>query len=386
MQNHTHASHLLKCHYAKFERMFRIAPLWPERSLSFMTSILPDRAIAWRAVQQRDRRFDGRFVYAVSSTHIFCRPSCSSRRPTRSRVEFFGSPADAERAGYRACKRCRPASSEARSIDRAVARACAFLTQHMDEPVTLAALAREVGVSAFHLQRAFKRAMGISPREYRDAERRRLLATRLRRGDTVSRATYESGFGSSSRVYERASRSMGMTPATLRKGGAGERIQFGIVSSPLGRLLVAYTERGVCAVAIGDDDQKLERAFRADFPEAQIHAAGPAIHEWISAIVRSVDGDTSSQAIPLDARGTAFQWRVWNALQQIPRGTTLSYSDVAKRIGQPTAVRAVARACATNPVALLVPCHRVVREDGNLGGYRWGLDRKKELLDREKRS
>jgi len=366
-----------------FESNPRIALPRAGPSFSAMSPAAPpDRTTAWRAVQQRDYRFDGRFVYAVSSTRIFCRPSCSSRRPTRSRVEFFGSPADAERAGYRACKRCKPTSAEARSIDRAVARASAYLKEHADEPVTLATLAREVGVSAFHLQRVFKRALGISPREYRDAERRRLLASHLRRGDTVSRATYEAGFGSSSRVYER---SMGMTPATVRRGGAGQRIQFSIVDSPLGRLLGAYTEHGVCAVAIGDDDRALERAFRADFPEAEIHPAGTTIHEWISAIVKSLDGggDRSNGAIPLDARGTAFQWRVWNALQQIPRGTTLSYSEVAKRIGQPSAVRAVARACATNPVALVVPCHRVIREDGDLGGYRWGLERKKQLLERE---
>jgi AraC family transcriptional regulator of adaptative response/methylated-DNA-[protein]-cysteine methyltransferase len=348
-----------------------------------ISAALPDRSTAWRAVQQRDRRFDGRFVYAVSSTRIFCRPSCSSRRPTRARVEFFGSPADAERAGYRACKRCRPTSAVTSKIDRAVTQAADFLARHADKPVTLASLAREVGVSAFHLQRAFKRALGVSPREYRDAERRRRLAERLRRGDTVSRATYEAGFGSSSRVYEGVSSSMGMTPATLRKGGAGQRIQFSIVGSPLGRLLAAYTERGVCAVAIGDDDRQLEKSFRADFSEAEIHAAGPSIHEWISAIVRGLEGDDSPSAIPVDARGTAFQRRVWNALQQIPRGTTLSYSEVAKRIGRPSAVRAVARACATNPVALLIPCHRVVREDGELGGYRWGVDRKKKLLEQE---
>jgi len=345
-----------------------------------MSSALPNPSTAWRAVQRRDRLFDGQFVYAVSSTRIFCRPSCSSRRPTKSRVEFFSSPADAERAGYRACKRCRPASIGASGIDRAVARASEFLTRHAGERVTLAALAQEVGVSAFHLQRAFKRALGLSPREYHDAERRRVLASRLRKGDTVSRATYEAGFGSSSRVYER---SMGMTPATIRRNGAGQRIQYSIVDCPLGRLLVAYTERGVCSVAIGDDDRALERAFRADFSEAEIHSAGPTIHEWITAIVRGVEGARANTAIPLDAQGTAFQWRVWNALQQIPRGTTLSYSDVAKRIGQPSAVRAVARACATNPVALVIPCHRVVREDGDLGGYRWGVARKQALLESE---
>jgi len=367
----------------QFERNLRIAPICFEPTFHRVTlDVSPPTA--WRAVQQRDRQFDGRFVYAVSSTRIFCRPSCSSRRPIKSNVRFFGSPSEAERAGYRACKRCRPASTDARNIDRAVARAAQYLAAHVDQPVTLASLAREVGVSAFHLQRAFKRALGVSPREYHDAERRRRLADRLRKGDTVSRATYEAGFGSSSRVYERASSTMGMTPATVRKGGAGERIQFSIVSSPLGRLLAAYTETGVCAVAIGESDRELENAFRADFPEAQIHSAGPAIHEWIAAIVRNLEGDYSGSAIPLDARGTAFQRRVWNALQQIPRGTTLSYSEVAQRIGQPSAARAVARACATNPVALVIPCHRVVREDGSLGGYRWGVERKRELLEREK--
>lgn len=346
-----------------------------------MSLSIPDTSTAWRAVQQRDRRYDGRFVYGVNSTGIYCRPSCSSRRPTRSRVEFFDSPASAERAGFRACKRCRP-TSETSTIDEAVTRACEYIERHVEEPVTLAALSRAVGVSAFHLQRVFKRAMGISPREYRDAQRRRRLTNRLREGQSVSRATYEAGFGSSSRVYER---SLGMSPASVRKGGEGQRIQFSIVRSPLGRLLVAYTEHGVCSVAIGDDDRRLEQGLRRDFPNADVRAAGSTIHEWISAIVASIDGGTSS-AVPIDARGTAFQWRVWNALQRIPRGTTLSYSQVAQRIGKPSTARAVARACATNPVALVIPCHRVVREDGDLGGYRWGLDRKRALLEREGRA
>ena len=346
-----------------------------------MSNALPDTSTAWRAVQRRDKSFDGRFVYAVSSTRIFCRPSCSSRRPTKSNVEFFRSPSDAERAGYRACKRCRPASAAASAIDKALAAASAFLTQHAGEPVTLSRLSREVGVSAFHLQREFKRAFGVSPREFQDANRRRVLATRLRKGDTVSRATYEAGFGSSSRVYERK---LGMSPAELRKGGAGQRIQFAIVSSPLGRLLGAYTEKGVCAVAIGEDDQALEKSLREQFPKADIRAAGSTINEWVSAIVRGIGGEVNP-SIPLDAQGSAFQWRVWKALQQIPRGTTLSYSEVAKAIGQPTAARAVARACATNPVALVIPCHRVVRDDGSLGGYRWGIEKKAELLEIESR-
>ncbi|HEX7937869.1 MAG TPA: methylated-DNA--[protein]-cysteine S-methyltransferase, partial [Gemmatimonadaceae bacterium] len=215
------------------------------------------------------------------------------------------------------------------------------------------------------------------------AERRRRLTQRLHKGDTVSTATYEAGYGSSSRVYER-SRSLGMTPATIRKGGVGQKIQFSIVDSPLGRIMGAYTEHGVCAVRIGDNDQALERELRAEFPKAEIRKAGSAIHEWITAIVKGLDGERPSEAIPVDARGTAFQHRVWNALQQIPRGTTVSYSEVARKIGQPSAVRAVARACATNPVALVIPCHRVIREDGELGGYRWGLERKEQLLAREK--
>ena len=335
---------------------------------------------AWRAVQHRDAAFDGRFVYAVASTRIYCRPSSSSRRPTRSRVEFYDTPVLAERAGYRACKRCKPTSTDAKRIDRAVARAADYLKSHVEGAVTLTTLARETGVSAFHLQRAFKRALGVSPRQFHAAERRRRLSAHLRKGATVSRATYEAGFGSSSRVYERAADSLGMTPGTVRKGGAGERIQFGIVPSPLGRLLVAWTEKGVCTVSIGDNDGALERAFRAEFPNADIRPAGPAIHDWITAIVASLEGEKPNRAIPIDARGTAFQTRVWAALQAIPRGTTLSYSEVARKIGRPSAVRAVARACATNPVALLIPCHRVVREDGELGGYRWGLERKERLI------
>lgn len=343
-----------------------------------MISALPDRPTAWRAVLQRDRSYDGRFVYAVSSTRVFCRPSCPSRRPTAARVEFFTSAADAERAGYRACKRCRPTSRSAGV--NPVAKACEYISAHAEARVTLATLAGIVGMSPFHLQRRFKREMGITPKEFHQAQRRARLAARLRAGDSVSRATYEAGFGSSSRVYER---SLGMTPAVVRKGGAGERVQFSIVDSPFGRLLAAYTERGVCSVALGDDDRALERAFREQFPAAEVHRAGETIHAWIVAIVAGLEGRPSA-SVPVDASGTAFQLRVWKALQRIPRGTTLSYGDVAKRIGQPTAARAVARACATNPVALLVPCHRVVRENGDLGGYRWGVERKRAILDRER--
>jgi AraC family transcriptional regulator of adaptative response/methylated-DNA-[protein]-cysteine methyltransferase len=344
-----------------------------------------DAATAWSAVQHRDQKFDGRFVYAVSSTKIFCRPSCSSRRPNKSNVEFFGTTADAERAGYRACKRCRPTSLKPPVIDRAVKHVLEYLMNHMDTPVTLATLARETGMSPFHLQRSFKKALGVSPRQYQSAERRRRLTQRLRKGDTVSTATYEAGYGSSSRVYER--KSLGMTPATVRKGGVGQRIQFSIVDSPLGKLLGAYTEHGVCAVRLGDSDAALEEELRAEFENAEIHRAGSTIHEWVKAIVDSLEeGRTAPSVVPVDAQGTAFQHRVWQALQQIPRGTTLSYSEVARKIGQPNAVRAVARACATNPVALVIPCHRVVGKDGDLSGYRWGIERKEQLLEMEKSS
>ena len=343
-----------------------------------MISALPDRPTAWRAVQLRDQSYDGRFVYAVSSTRIFCRPSCPSRRPTAAKVEFYMSPADAERAGYRPCKRCRPASD---SWDVSpVAKVCEYITAHADERLTLATLAGIAGISPFHLQRRFKKELGITPKEFHQAQRSARLSARLRAGDTVSRATYEAGFGSSSRVYER---SLGMTPAAVRKGGQGQRIQFSIVDSPFGRLLVAYTERGVCSVAFGDTDAALERTFRGQFPAAEVHRAGATVHEWISSIVRSLTAGTNA-TVPIDARGTAFQLRVWKALQRIPRGTTLSYSEVAQRIGRPTAVRAVARACAGNPVALLVPCHRVVRQDGGMGGYRWGVERKQAILDHER--
>ena len=342
-----------------------------------MISALPDRPTAWRAVQQRDQSYDGRFVYAVSSTRIFCRPSCPSRRPTAATVEFYMSPADAERAGYRPCKRCRPGDS--RDVSP-VAKICEYITAHADERLTLATLAGVAGMSPFHLQRRFKKDMGITPKEFQQAQRSARLSARLRAGDTVSRATYEAGFGSSSRVYEQ---SLGMTPAAVRKGGQGQRIQFSIVDSPFGRLLVAYTERGVCSVAFGDTDAALERTLRGQCPAAEVHRAGQTVHEWISSIVRSLSAGGNA-TVPVDARGTAFQLRVWKALQRIPRGTTLSYSEVAKRIGRPTAVRAVARACASNPVALVVPCHRVVREDGGLGGYRWGVERKQAILDHER--
>jgi AraC family transcriptional regulator of adaptative response/methylated-DNA-[protein]-cysteine methyltransferase len=346
----------------------------------------PDALDPWIAVEERDASFDGRFVYAVTTTGVYCRPSCPSRRPARRNVAFFPAPAAAEEAGYRPCRRCAPREERAPAA-AAVERARTFLERHPGDLVSLAALAREAGLSAPHLQRTFKRLLGMSPKEYQDALRLDRLRTRLRSGETVSRATYEAGFGSSSRVYERSDSALGMTPAAYRRGGAGMRIAFTVVDAvdALGRMLVGVTERGVCAVSFGDTDAGLEDALRRDFPRAEVVPGGPVHRDWIERIVQQLRGERSTADVPLDVHGTAFQWKVWKSLQDIPSGRTRSYSEVAAAIGRPKATRAVARACASNHVAVLIPCHRVVREDGALGGYRWGLDRKRRLLEVERR-
>jgi AraC family transcriptional regulator, regulatory protein of adaptative response / methylated-DNA-[protein]-cysteine methyltransferase len=340
----------------------------------------------WRAVEDHDAQYDGQFVYAVRTTGIYCRPSCPSRRPVRANVSFFSSPDDAESAGYRACRRCNPKNVDYESrTAKSVERARAFLDANAERVVSLAELATHVGVSASHLQRSFKQIVGVSPKQYQNALRVQQLKNRLRAGDTVSRATYEAGFGSSSRVYEQSDATLGMTPASFRRGGAGIAIRYTIADAPLGRVLVATTTRGVCAVELGATDADVERALRDDFPNALIARGDDEHDSWVKAVIAQIAGsrNESSRSVPLDPKGTAFQLRVWKALRDIPRGERRSYSDVAAAIGQPTAIRAVARACATNKLALLVPCHRVVRSDGALSGYKWGIDRKRRLLDDE---
>lgn len=343
---------------------------------------IPD-ADAWRAVASRDARYDGRFVYAVRSTRIFCRPSCPSRRPLRENVSFFATPGDAEHAGYRACLRCTPLTESAGGP--AIERAVQYLDANVDRSVSLAELATHTGLSPSHLQRSFKRAVGLSPKEYQDARRVSRFKTRLRSGDTVSRATYEAGFGSSSRVYERSDELLGMTPAAYRRGGAGVEIKYSIAETSVGRVLVATTDRGVCAVELGASDADVERALRADFPNAQIERRDGEHRAWVRGVLDRIERPrrTPSADVPLDVSGTAFQQRVWKALQEIPAGERRSYRDVAEAIGNPRAVRAVARACATNRLAVVVPCHRVVREDGSLAGYKWGVNRKRRLLEDE---
>lgn len=336
----------------------------------------------WVAVLQRDPRFDQQFVYAVRSTGIYCRPSCPSRRPRREQVTFFGGPQEAEQAGFRACYRCHP-DRNGTSAQDVVARICRYLEDHAGRRVTLDELSRISGYSAFHLQRLFKKTLGISPREYATGHRLQDLKARLREGYNVTAATYEAGYGSSSRIYESANGRLGMTPATYGRGGTGMNIRYAIAACPLGRVLVAATERGVCAVQFGESDRQLQRGLQEEFPAAEIKPAGSDLRAWVREVVKAVSGRQPHPGVPLDLQCTAFQRQVWEALLRIPSGSTRSYQQIATDIGQPKAARAVARACATNPVAVLIPCHRVVRGTGEMGGYRWGVERKEKLLARE---
>ena len=345
---------------------------------------LPDDGRRWRAVLDRDRRQDGAFVYAVRSTGVYCRPSCPSRRPRRDRVSFFVLPEAAESAGYRACLRCKPrlALSADPTLQRLRA-VCRLIEEKLEQPLTLERLADAAGLSPHHLQRTFKAALGISPRDYAEALRLRELRRRLRRGEAVSDAGYAAGYGSSRGLYERAPAQLGMTPATYRKGGKGMSIAYAISESPLGRLLVAATERGVCRVGLADSDRELEQVLREEFPKAALSRDETALRPWVKAVLDDLKGRQPSQELPLDVQATAFQWRVWQELRKIPRGATRSYAEVARAVGRPGAARAVGQACNRNPVALVIPCHRVVASDGTLGGYRWGLERKKQLLASE---
>jgi AraC family transcriptional regulator of adaptative response/methylated-DNA-[protein]-cysteine methyltransferase len=339
----------------------------------------------WNAVVARDARADGAFVYAVSSTGIFCKPSCASRRPRRDRVVFFESPEAATRAGYRACRRCRPDDTDAHDpwIEK-VRRACVYLA-NTEGHVSLAHLAARIGGSPYHLQRSFKRIVGVTPREYAEACRLRKMKRGLRAGARVTDALFDAGYTSSSRFYEHAASKLAMTPESYRRGGAGRDIAYAIGDSPLGRLLVAATTKGICAVFMGDSDAKLERALRDEFPSATLVPGHRGLRGWMLEIVRHLQGRRPRLELPLDVQATAFQAQVWNALSRIPYGETRTYKEVAASIGRPSAVRAVARACATNPVSVVIPCHRVVRTSGQLAGYRWGLERKKALLSAEHR-
>jgi AraC family transcriptional regulator, regulatory protein of adaptative response / methylated-DNA-[protein]-cysteine methyltransferase len=342
-------------------------------------------AQAWQAVLEHDRRYDGMFVYAVKSTGVYCRPGCPSRRPRREMVEFFEEPRQAELAGFRSCKRCRPTELNGeRELPQVITRVCRFIDEIIDEGPTLDRLAEVAGVSPFHLQRSFKGALGISPRQYAELKRFLRFKSRLQKGDDVTTAMYEAGFNSPSRLYERSTSSLGMTPSVYKAGAPGQQIRYTIADSSLGRVLIAATEKGVCAVRIGDSDRKLEATLHGEFPRAEITRDDNELALFAGEIVNAAEGKGIAREIPLDIQHTAFQWKVWQALRNIALGETCSYQQVAKAIGTPAAVRAVANACASNPVALLIPCHRVVRTNGDLGGYRWGVERKKQLLTKER--
>lgn len=347
-----------------------------------------DPEAAWAAVLARDSRLDGRFVYAVASTGVYCRPTCPSRRPRRENVRFFAASAEAESAGFRPCRRCRP-RLEASPRAEIVRRACAFLEANLESGATLADLGREVGLSPYHLQRTFKAATGLSPKQYAARLRAAQFKAEVQRGESVTSATYGAGYGSSSRLYETADASLGMTPGAYRRGGLGMRIRFTLAPSPFGRLLIGATDRGICAVMLGDEDGALEAELRREYPRAAIarddrderHEEG--LGGQVAAVLARLDGTAPAGDLPLDLQATAFQWQVWRALQEIPYGETRSYREIAAAVGRPRAVRAVAQACAGNRVALVVPCHRAVRSDGTSGGYRWGAERKRRILDRE---
>lgn len=343
----------------------------------------------WTAVETRDRAADGCFVYAVRTTRIYCRPSCPSRRPRRDRVEYFPSPKMAAASGYRACRRCRPdapANGAAPGTDD-VRRVCEAVARRPDVDWTSARLARAGGLSVSRMQRAFRRTLGLAPRDFVAACRRRRFLDAVRAGSRVTDAIYEAGYGSPSRVYGSMALP-GMTPATYGRGGQGARIRWATAASPIGRILVAATDRGLCFVEVGRSDDELLRGLRREFPEAAVDdRPSRGLYAFAEAARRvAMAGTPAAQALPVDIRGTAFQWKVWQALTRIPAGETRSYAELARAVGRPSATRAVASACARNPLALVVPCHRVVRADGAAGGYRWGTDVKQALLDRERGS
>jgi AraC family transcriptional regulator of adaptative response/methylated-DNA-[protein]-cysteine methyltransferase len=340
-----------------------------------------DENLCWQAVQNRDETLTAPFFFGVLTTGVYCRPSCAARAPKRENARFFADTAAAVRAGFRACKRCRP--DESRTGGELAKRACQII-ETAESALSLNGLAAQLDVRPTHLQRVFKRALGLSPREYAAARRIAACKKEMQNGRSVTDALYQAGYGSSSRLYEKTDEKLGMTPAVYRRGGAGMKINYTVAACSLGQILVAATERGICAVTLGDDAEKLAQTLRDEFPRADIGNNANSLRDWLNVLLQHLAGQQPSLDLPLDVRATAFQARVWAELRRIPYGQTATYSEIAARLGQPTATRAVARACATNPAALVTPCHRVIGANGNLSGYRWGLERKRELLAQEK--
>lgn len=342
----------------------------------------------WTAVENRDPDRDGEFYYGVMTTGVYCRPSCASRRPLRKNVRFFTTAAEAETAGLRPCKRCRPKGASSNVLNQVVHELARQIDAQPEQTVSLEQLAQRAGYSPFHLQRSFKAIMGSSPKEYQTAARVRMLKNELRNEKPVADAIYQAGFGSGSRVYEKADGQLGMTPSEYRSGGKGLTISYASGLTPLGLMMIGATDRGICFLQFGDADSTLSAELRQQFPAATVQAM-PETHRsqfdaWLAALNRHLRGLEPRLDLPLDVRGTAFQLIVWRYLQKVPYGEVRSYSEIAAGIGRPGAARAVASACASNSVALLIPCHRVVRGTGELGGYRWGVQRKRVLLDTER--
>ncbi|HZY94407.1 MAG TPA: bifunctional DNA-binding transcriptional regulator/O6-methylguanine-DNA methyltransferase Ada [Candidatus Bathyarchaeia archaeon] len=339
----------------------------------------------WRAVLDRDSRFDGAFVTGVRSTGIYCKPSCATKHPKREHVVFLSGPDEAKLAGFRACLRCRPSDKGSSPRTELIGRVCKYIETHLDQKLSLSTLSTDARISPYHLQRTFKRVLGISPREYIEARRLEKVKVSLRKGQTVTNALYNAGFTSKARLYEKRSNHFGMNPGTFRRGGDGEQIHYSTFNSPVGRILIGFTPRGLCALYMGNSDREVEKLLIDDFPMANCYRNDGAIQPWTEEFMRYFSGEPSSLDLPLDIQATAFQRRVWERIRSIPYGETKSYSNIAVEIGQPTATRAVARACATNPVALVIPCHRVIGKDGSLTGYGWGMKRKQALLALEQR-
>jgi AraC family transcriptional regulator of adaptative response/methylated-DNA-[protein]-cysteine methyltransferase len=340
--------------------------------------------VLWQAVRNRDARFNGAFVFGVRTTGIFCKPSCSAKPAKRENVVFFEAIGAAQHAGFRACMRCKPESVKA--VDpqvELVLRACEMLDS--DEQVALDAIADKLGLSTSHFQRTFKELVGVSPKKYAEAKRMERFKSELRAGSDVTTAMYDAGYGSSRGLYEKAASGLGMTPATYKKGGKGMQINYIVTDCELGKLLVARTPRGICSVTFGDTDEALREGLDSEFPNAEITRDDAGLKNAVEAIIDYLAGRNKRLVLPLDLQATAFQMQVWEFLQKIPYGETRSYTQVAEALGDKNKVRAVARACATNRVAVVIPCHRVVASTGNLSGYRWGIERKERLLETEAR-
>ncbi|WP_020400655.1 bifunctional DNA-binding transcriptional regulator/O6-methylguanine-DNA methyltransferase Ada [Kordiimonas gwangyangensis] len=343
-----------------------------------------DNEAKWRAVLSRDARADGSFYFSVLTTGVYCRPSCGARTPKRENVDFHTCPEAAEKAGFRPCKRCRPLESPAWAERQAlIARACRFIEDAESTPV-LADIAAHVGLSAYHFHRIFKEITGVTPKAYASSHRTKNVRGSLKESRTVTEAIYDAGYNANSRFYEKAQGFLGMTPKQYRAGGSGLVVRYSISPCSLGFMLMGATERGICTIQLGDNREALMDALKAEFPRATLEEATDDMNGWLKGALTLVDkGKQTLDTLPLDIRGTAFQEQVWQALRAIPEGETKTYSQVAEAIGKPKAVRAVANACANNRIAIAIPCHRVIRGDGSLSGYRWGVERKAKLLKRE---